>query len=184
MTPPPQPDDAHPFAPFLQPGEELLWVGQPNAEAYVINQKQKTVLAFWCGTVLLFVFSAFAWTGNHRLAILATVVSFATWWIVFAVPLIERKQNKNWQRIKYAISEKRVMAYVVETEEPFRALPFNHVSRLIVKQPAHGVNTLVCRPPDIMPAQEVVFENIENVRVVCEQIRTAAGRNIPIVEKR
>ncbi len=139
--PPKNPTPAERFAPFLLPGEELLWIGQPNAECYARQYTRGVTIAFGGAAIFCtipFVAECCASLAHGMSIPLLYLAPFMLFCMV-----IERTRKHSVPDCCFAVTTLRCLSYDPLSDGPeLAALPLARIRRFSTQAGGGGCGTI------------------------------------------
>ena len=174
------------FAPRLEQGERLLWVGRP-AQGLLLTGREGFLIPFsllWCGFVVFWLTTVTRQGGPWFLLLWGAAFLVVGLYVVFGRFVFDA-----WLRreLRYAVTNRRVL---IERPAPFArstALRLDRLAQLDLSEGANGTGTIRFGPPGLVwgrgnwsswtPALDPVpqFLAIDDARTVFELVQKSAA---------
>jgi len=163
----------NPLIALLRDDEKLLWIGKPNAECYLAQERKKAIPFFVGGSLLLWISSLVSYTTNGFAGL--TVPLILTGFVfLLVIRLIGRKgATPIWW---YAVTDQRILSdYPTEDAKTFWQLPLAEIHTIKFLRHAQMAGTISfnasfvsqnCIPFECIDDSENVYKIIEDARAM------------------
>lgn len=186
--PPEKPTPTEIFAPFLMPGEEMLWVGQPNAECHTRQYLRAANIAFGGGAVFAALPAITYYCVNISNGMSIILLCFSP--LLLFCLLVEHSHKHSPPKCYFAVTNVRVLSYDSHTDgPPLLELPLCELSQVSIKLDRNTCGTIYFNPvkPWLLKVQKPApFSCVEDAEDVAALILDAKQKSpsvstVPVV---